>query len=111
MDGPDDSFASLGSFAEPALHVLTVLAKGPSDGLTMSRDISILTGRRPGPGALYGAIARLEERGWIAPFATSSGCLYRLTSVGEGGLRARTNELRAAVVLGQPRLAHVWGTE
>ena len=28
-------------------------------------DIESMTGKRPGPGTLYGAIARLEERGWI----------------------------------------------
>ena len=63
----DDSLASLGRFSEPAFNILVALADGPKHGYAMTQDIEALTGTRPGPGTLYGAIARLEQLQWIAP--------------------------------------------
>ena len=49
--------------------VLASLASGPKHGHAMADDILRLCGTRLGPGTLYGAIARLEQQGWIAPLA------------------------------------------
>jgi len=62
---PPESLSELGRFSEPPLHVLISLAEAPKHGYAMTEDIERLTGQRPGPGTLYGAIARLEAKGWI----------------------------------------------
>ena len=49
--------------------VLASLASGPKHGHAMADDILRLCGTRLGPGTLYGAIARLEQQGWIAPLS------------------------------------------
>lgn len=47
--------------------VLTVLADGPRHGYAINTAIEELTGRKLGPGSLYGALSRLETRGLIRP--------------------------------------------
>lgn len=47
--------------------VLTVLADGPLHGYAINTAIEELTGRRLGPGSLYGALSRLEARALIRP--------------------------------------------
>jgi DNA-binding PadR family transcriptional regulator len=49
--------------------VLTVLADGPRHGYAVNAAIEALTGRKLGPGSLYGALTRLEARGLIEPAA------------------------------------------
>lgn len=56
---------TLGRFADPAVLVLASLAGGPKHGYSITRDALSLSGIHLGPGTLYGAIARLEQRGWI----------------------------------------------
>ena len=53
--------------SDPTLLVLSSLAGGDKHGYAMMDDIERFAGVRLGPGTLYGAITRLEERGWIAP--------------------------------------------
>jgi DNA-binding PadR family transcriptional regulator len=103
----DDSLSSLGRFSEPALHILISLADGPKHGYAITLEIESLTGSRPGPGTLYGAIARLEERGWIEPLPLQDRRRpYKLTSAGRTVLKARVNALRAMTRLATSRLAN-----
>ena len=67
---PREPFASLGRFSEVGFHILVALADGPKHGYAMMLDIDGMTGTRPGPGTLYAAIARLEQRHWIEPVAS-----------------------------------------
>jgi DNA-binding PadR family transcriptional regulator len=53
--------------SDPTLLVLASLAGGEKHGYAMMEDIQRFAGVRLGPGTLYGAITRLEERGWIHP--------------------------------------------
>ena len=53
----------LGRFAEPALLILVSLSDGPKHGYAIMTDVEAGTGRPLGPGTLYAALARLEERG------------------------------------------------
>jgi len=102
----DDLLTSLGRFSEPALYILISLADGPKHGYAMTRDIEALSGQRPGPGTLYGAIARLESRGWIEPLpAEDRRRPYRLTASGDRVLRHRLESLRAVARIGRARLA------
>lgn len=50
---------------EPALLVLASLIAGPKHGYAVISDIEAQTGKRLGPGTLYGVIARLEKMGLI----------------------------------------------
>ncbi len=64
MGRSGDEVTELGRFAEPALLILVSLAGGDKHGYAMIEDIEQLKGMRLGPGTLYGALARLERRGW-----------------------------------------------
>lgn len=106
MKERDDLLAGLGRFSEPALYILISLADGPKHGYAMTQDIEAVSGQRPGPGTLYGAIARLEARGWIEPLpAEDRRRPYRLTAGGERVLRHRLENLRAVARIGRARLA------
>ena len=103
----DESLSSLGRFSEPAFNILVALADGPKHGYAMTQDIEQMTGTRPGPGTLYGAIARLEERRWIEPLpADDRRRPYKLTSAGQKVLRARLDALRSVTRIAQTRLAN-----
>ncbi len=60
----------LGRFSDPAMLILSSLAGGPKHGYAMMEDILEFSGTRLEPGTLYGAIGRLEQRGWIEPLAS-----------------------------------------
>jgi len=105
MKHRDDLLAGLGRVSEPALYILISLADGPKHGYAMTRDIASLTGQKPGPGTLYGAIARLEARKWIEPLpAEERRRPYRLTAAGQRVLRHRLDSLRAVARVGRARL-------
>src|SRR3954463_1576366 len=103
----DDELDDFGRFAEPALMILISLAEGPKHGYAMTDDIEQVAGVRFGPGTLYGAITRLEGRGWLPrsesdPRRNPS----RLSALGEKALRARLASLHAITRVGQRRLAN-----
>ena len=103
---PHDDLLDLGRFSEPALLILISLADGPKHGYAMTQDIEAVSGQRLGPGTLYGAIARLEARGWIEPLPTDDRRRpYKLTSAGHAVLRHRLASLKAVTRIAQSRLA------
>jgi DNA-binding PadR family transcriptional regulator len=72
----------------------------------MTLDIEQVSGQKPGPGTLYGAIARLEARKWIEALpAEDRRRPYRLTAAGQKVLRHRLESLRAVARIGRARLA------
>lgn len=94
-----------GRFSEPALYVLLSLLQGPKHGYAISDDVEQLTGRRPGPGTLYGAISRLDARGLIeAAPADGRRQPYRLTKEGLAEVRREVTELAAVTAEAQRRL-------
>src|SRR5262249_53384719 len=98
-----------GRFSEPALLVLVSLAGGAKHGYAMIEDIERLYGVRLGPGTLYGAIARLEERNLIEAVAAAVGERrrpYRLTAAGSGVVHDQLSNLRQFVAAGLARLRH-----
>ena len=58
-------------FTEPVVLVLTSLAEGPKHGYALAKDIESFAGIKLGPGTLYGALSRLEDRGWIEALPAS----------------------------------------
>lgn len=101
---------------DPSLLILTSLASGPKHGYALYQDIEQFSGQRLGPGTLYGAIGRLEERGLIEGMAPEGRTRpFRLTAAGEetladalAGLRALVDE-GAARLRGRPRTASAGG--
>ena len=88
------NLSELGHFSDPALLILASLAGGPKHGYAMMEDIEDLAGVRLGPGTLYGALARLEQRGLIEALpAQDRRRPYRLTAVGETVLREHLKSL------------------
>jgi DNA-binding PadR family transcriptional regulator len=86
--------------------ILISLAEGPKHGYAMTQDIEAVSGQKLGPGTLYGAIARLEEREWIEALpADDRRRPYKLTTAGQKVLRARLDSLRAVTRIGHTRLA------
>ena len=102
----NDSLSDLGRFSEPALYILISLADGPKHGYAMTLDIEEMSGQKPGPGTLYGAIARLETHKWIEPLpADDRRRPYRLTAAGRRVLRHRLESLQSLARIGRVRLA------
>ncbi len=102
---PRDGLATLGRFSEPALLILVSLADSPKHGYAMVADIFALTGERLGPGTLYGAIARLERLGLIAPLpAEDRRRPYELTQGGASVLQTELVALSRVSAAGLQRL-------
>jgi len=90
---------------DPTVLVLTSLAAGDRHGHALARDIEDFAGVRLGPGTLYGAISRLEERGLIEALpAEDRRRPYRITSSGRAELSAIVDELSRVVEAGRSRL-------
>ena len=68
-----EPFRELGRFAEPSLYILVSLSGGPKHGYAIMTDVEEISGSAMGPGTLYGALARLERRGWAALLAVGCG--------------------------------------
>lgn len=94
-----------GQWSDPPLLVLASLAGGPKHGYAITQDVAEQTGVRLGPGTLYGAIGRLEERGLIEALPPEQRRRpYRLTAVGEQVLADTATRLRQVADLGLRRL-------
>ena len=90
---------------DPPLLILTSLAGGPKHGHALAKDIEAFAGVVLGPGALYGAITRLEERGLIEPMAAVDRRRpYRITAVGASALTDAVAEMRRIAEVGAVRL-------
>jgi DNA-binding PadR family transcriptional regulator len=104
VEAENDS-AAAEHYSDPPMLVLASLADGPKHGHAMIEDIVRLCGTRLGPGTLYGAIARLEQQGWIAPLAPEERRRpYRITAEGQRVLRARLTTLQQFSKAGLRRL-------
>ena len=91
--------------SDPELLVLSSLAEGDKHGYAMMTDIESFSGQKLGPGTLYGAITRLEERGFIHPVATDDRRQpYRLTGAGRKHLAAQLASIERIFKTGQRRL-------
>jgi DNA-binding PadR family transcriptional regulator len=91
--------------SDPSLLVLASLADGDKHGYAMMADIQAFAGVELGPGTLYGAITRLEERALIK--AVKSGDRrqpYRITPAGKRYLEEELSGLDAIVRTGLRRL-------
>ena len=91
--------------SDPTLLVLASLADGDKHGYAMMEDIQRFAQVRLGPGTLYGAITRLEQRGWIQPVASDDRRQpYTLTAAGRQILEDQLASLHRIVLTGLTRL-------
>jgi DNA-binding PadR family transcriptional regulator len=97
-----------GRFSEPALLILISLADGAKHGYAMQDDIAEISGERPGPGTLYGAVRRLEEKGYIEALpSTDRRKPYQITDAGRRALQAELSRMRSMASTGLRRLATI----
>ena len=90
---------------DPPLLILTSLAEGPKHGHALAKDIEAFAGVALGPGALYGAITRLEERGLIEPLPSADRRRpYRITAAGASALTDAVADMRRIAEVGAVRL-------
>jgi DNA-binding PadR family transcriptional regulator len=90
---------------DPPVLILTSLASGPKHGHALAKDIEGFAGVHLGPGALYGAITRLEERGLIEPLASVDRRRpYRITATGSTALADAVSDMRRIADVGATRL-------
>jgi DNA-binding PadR family transcriptional regulator len=93
--------------SDPTLLVLASLADGDKHGYAMMEDILTFAGVRLGPGTLYGAITRLEQRGWIRPVGSRDRRQpYAITPSGRAFLEDQLAGLQRVVKTGLSRLKH-----
>lgn len=92
--------------SDPNLLVLASLAEGDKHGYAIMEDIAHFAAVKLGPGTLYGAIARLEQRGLIRPVRTTDDRRqpYTLTKSGRDHLQAKLADLEKVLKTGLRRL-------
>ena len=95
----------LGRFSDPSLLILSSLAGGSKHGYAMIEDIHQFSGTLLEPGTLYGAIGRLEQRGWIEALESEERRRpYRITANGIVVLQEQLATMSRIVTVGQGRL-------
>ena len=81
------------------------LAGGAKHGHALLKDVEEFAGVKLGPGALYGAITRLEERGLIEALESDDRRRpYQITAAGSRALADYVAQMRGRVEVGQARL-------
>jgi DNA-binding PadR family transcriptional regulator len=92
---------------DPTLLVLASLAEGNKHGYAIMEGIQRFAGVRLGPGTLYGAITRLEQRGWIRPTgADDRRRPYMITGAGRSHLEEQLATLEQVLKAAIRRLKH-----
>lgn len=108
-------FDELGRFADPSLLILTSLADGAKHGYAIMTDVAAFSGVTMEPGTLYGALSRLERRGWVRPLDSEERRKpYEITAKGQEVLREQLASMQKIVRVGFqrtgiPRTASAWG--
>ena len=104
-------FDGLGRFADPSVLILTSLSDGPKHGYAIMTDVADFSGVGMEPGTLYGALSRLERRGWVRPLATEERRRpYKITAAGQEVLAAQLAAMQQIVRVARGRIATAFGT-
>lgn len=95
-----------GRYAEPSVLILVSLAAGPKHGYALVQDVKAFADVDLGPGTLYGALARLEQRGLIEPLPEIERQRpYAITPPGRAVLEDHIAALGRITTVGRARLA------
>ena len=96
---------TFGRYAGPATLILSSLADGEKHGYALTKDIEAFAGVKLGPGTLYGALSRLEDRGWIEALpADSRRRPYQITAPGATELARHLAGVQRVAATGLQRL-------
>ena len=96
--------------ADPSLLILTSLADGPKHGYAIMADVAAFSGVSMEPGTLYGALSRLERRGWVRPLAAEERRRpYEITAAGQEILAEQVTTMQQIVQVARLRTAMAWG--
>jgi DNA-binding PadR family transcriptional regulator len=96
----------LARFGEPGVLVLLSLSERAKHGYAITADVLEQTGVRLGPGTLYGALTKLEERGLIAALPSEDRRRpYEITPAGREALAVQLDTWSRVVRTGLARLA------
>ena len=99
-------FDDLGRFADPSVLILTSLSDGSKHGYAIMTDVAAFSGVRMEPGTLYGALSRLEKRGWIRPLDTDERRRpYQITAAGQSVLAGQLTTMQQVVRTAARRIA------
>jgi DNA-binding PadR family transcriptional regulator len=91
-------FDDLGRFSDPSVLILTSLSDGPKHGYAIMTDVAAFSGVGMEPGTLYGALSRLEKRGWIRPLDTDERRRpYQITAAGQSVLAEQLKTMQQVV--------------
>lgn len=90
---------------EPVLLILVSLGDEPKHGYSIMQDIEAMTGWTMRAGTLYGALARMDRRGWIEEIQTEDYRRrpYALTAKGHAELLRQLSILAAVTRRGLKR--------
>jgi DNA-binding PadR family transcriptional regulator len=101
----NQELGGFGRFAEPSLYILVSLSDGPKHGYAIMTDVEAFSGAPLGPGTLYAALARLEQRGLIEALEPIDRRRpYRLTGLGATTLETQLDGLAGFARVGLARL-------
>ena len=104
-------FDGLGRFADPSVLILASLAGGPKHGYAIMTDVAAFSGVSMEPGTLYGALSRLERRGWVRPLAIEARRRpYEITAAGQEILAEQVTTMQQIVRVARLRTATAGGT-
>jgi Transcriptional regulator PadR-like family len=80
-------------------------------GYAIMTDVAAFSGVRMEPGTLYGALSRLERRGWVRPLATEERRRpYEITAAGQEILAEQVTTMQQIVRIARQRTATAFGT-
>ncbi len=98
------NLSDFGRFTDPSFLILISLAEGPKHGYAITEDVYRFAGLLLGPGTLYGALARLVERGLIAALPSEDRRRpYRLTASGETALKNQLHSQETITAIARRR--------
>ena len=90
---------------DPTLLILASLAEGDKHGYAMMEDIREFAGVALGAGTLYGAITRLEDRGWIRAVESDDRRKpYCITALGRRHLEEQSDRLARIAGIARRRM-------
>jgi DNA-binding PadR family transcriptional regulator len=92
---------------DPTILILVSLTASEKHGYAIMEDVQAFADIRLGPGTLYGAITRLEQRGWIQPVGLGERRQpYRITAAGREYLELQLLKLNQVSKVALRRLRH-----
>jgi DNA-binding PadR family transcriptional regulator len=85
--------------------ILVSLSNGPKHGYALIKDIEAIAGTTLGPGTLYGALSRLEQRGLVEALPEEDRRRpYRITPAGAAAARRYLESVQRVANVGLKRL-------